>query len=101
MPIAAVQHVRRMRGGAQSHLMRADDDHFYVTKFRNNPQHLRVLANEFLASRMGLLLGLPMPTVEAIEVNDWLIANTPELEIDFLGKSIPCAPGLNLGSRYA
>jgi hypothetical protein len=27
--------VRRMRGGAQAHLMRADDGHFYVVKFQN------------------------------------------------------------------
>ena len=49
MPTEAVQHVRRMRGGAQAHLMRAADGHFYVVKFQNNLQHLRVLANEFLA----------------------------------------------------
>src|SRR6476646_6992838 len=35
MPVEAVQHVRRMRGGAQAHLMRADDGHFYVVKFQN------------------------------------------------------------------
>jgi hypothetical protein len=35
MPVEAVQHIRRMRGGAQSHLMRADDGHFYVVKFKN------------------------------------------------------------------
>jgi hypothetical protein len=48
-----VQHVRRMRGGSQSHLMRASDGHFYVVKFQNNPQHLRVLANEMFATRLG------------------------------------------------
>jgi hypothetical protein len=26
----AVQHIRKMRGGSQSHLMRASDGHFYV-----------------------------------------------------------------------
>jgi hypothetical protein len=31
----AVQHIRRMRGGAQAHLMRCSDGHFYVVKFRN------------------------------------------------------------------
>jgi hypothetical protein len=35
MPTEAVQHVRRMRGGAQAHLMRARDGHFYVVKFQN------------------------------------------------------------------
>lgn len=33
--LSAVQHVRRMRGGAQSHLMRASDGNYYVVKFRN------------------------------------------------------------------
>ena len=61
MPTAAVQHVKRMRGGAQSHLMRCDDGHYYVVKFRNNPQHERVLANEFLATRLAERVGLPVP----------------------------------------
>ena len=54
MPVEAVQHVRRMRGGAQAHLMRADDGHFYVVKFQNNPQRLRVLANEVRTARMAI-----------------------------------------------
>jgi len=32
----AVEHVRRMRGGAQAHLMRCDDDGYYIVKFQNN-----------------------------------------------------------------
>jgi hypothetical protein len=35
MPTEAVQHVRRMRGGAQAQLMRARDGHFYIVKFQN------------------------------------------------------------------
>jgi len=37
MPVNARRHVRRMRGGAQSHLIEAGDGHFYVVKFLNNP----------------------------------------------------------------
>lgn len=81
----AMQHVRRMRGGSQAHLLRASDGAFYVTKFQNNPQHIRVLANEMLATRLGQWLGLPLPRVEAIEVSDWLIANTPDLRVDVGG----------------
>ena len=66
--ISAVQHLRPLRGGAQAHLLRASDGNCYVTKFQNNPQHIRVLANEMLASRLGLALGLPMPRVQVIEV---------------------------------
>jgi hypothetical protein len=68
--ISAVQHLRKLRGGSQSHLLRASDGAWYVTKFQNNPQHVRVLANEMLATRLGLALGLPMPRVETIEVSD-------------------------------
>jgi hypothetical protein len=44
-----------------------------------------VLANEFLATRLGLWLGLPMPQVAVIEVSDWLIANNPDLRIELGG----------------
>jgi hypothetical protein len=43
MPLTAVRHVRKMRGGAQAHLLEADDGKWYVVKFRNNPQHRRDL----------------------------------------------------------
>ena len=100
MPAVAVQHVKRMRGGAQSHLMRADDGHFYVVKFKNNPQHLRVLANELLATRLAEQIGLPVAKPEVIEVDDWLIAHTPEMRIELAGSALPCEPGLQFGSRY-
>src|SRR5437879_911271 len=71
MPTTAVQHVKRMRGGAQSHLMRCDDGHYYVVKFRNNPQHERVLANEFLATRLAERVGLPVPSSAVAAVRRW------------------------------
>jgi hypothetical protein len=96
----AIQHVRRMRGGSQAHLLRASDGAFYVTKFQNNPQHIRVLANEMLATRLGQWLGLPLPRVEPIEVSDWLIANTPDLRVDVGGLAKPCSSGQQLASLY-
>ncbi len=98
--ISAVQHLRRLRGGAQSHLLRASDGAWYVTKFQNNPQHIRVLANEMLATRLGLALGLPMPRVEVIEVSDWLIEHTEDLRINLGGPRIPCRSGKQFGSQY-
>ena len=100
MPVEAVQHVRRMRGGAQAHLMRADDGHFYVVKFQNNPQHLRVLANELVATRLAESVGLPVPVTEIVEVREWLVENTLELHMDLSGLSSRCKPGLQFGARY-
>ena len=89
-----------MRGGAQGQLMLGADGHVYVVKFQNNPQHIRVLANEFLASRLALAVGLTAPEVELVDVSGWLVEHTPELEID-LGKTrVRCVPGLQFGSRF-
>ncbi len=89
-----------MRGGAQAHLMRAADRHFYVVKFQNNPQHLRILANELLATRLAELIGLPVPVPAVIEVGEWLICNTAELSVQMGGQTLKCKPGLQFGSRY-
>ena len=98
--ISAIQHLRPLRGGAQAHLLKASDGVCYVTKFQNNPQHIRVLANEMLATRLGLALGLPMPRVEVIEVSDSLIECTEDLRIQLGGAKIPCRSGKQLGSLY-
>lgn len=89
-----------MRGGAQAHLLRCDDGHFYVVKFRNNPQHTRVLANDFLVTRLAERIGLPMPVAEVIEVHPWLVEHTPELNIVLGTQAIACEAGLQFGSRY-
>ena len=89
-----------MRGGAQSHLMRCSDGHFYVVKFQDNPQHTRVLANEMLATRLAQAAGLPVPATEVVEVDSWLIEHTPELKFELLHGSKACTPGLQFGSRF-
>jgi hypothetical protein len=98
--VIAIQQIRRMRGGAQSHLMLASDNHLYVVKFRNNPQHVRVLANELLATRLGAAIGLSMPHSEVIEVTDWLIRHTPDLHMESRGGQQPCLAGLHFASRW-
>jgi len=98
--ISAVQYLRPLRGGAQSHLLKASDGACYVTKFQNNPQHIRVLANEMLATNLGLALGLPMPRVEVIEVSGWLIEHTDDLRIQLGSSRIPCRSGKQLGSQF-
>jgi hypothetical protein len=89
-----------MRGGAQGQLMLGADGHTYVVKFQNNPQHVRVLANEFLASRLALAAGLTVPDAVLVDVTGWLVENTPELEIDLGRTRIKCQPGLQFGSRF-
>jgi hypothetical protein len=97
--VSARQYVRRLRGGSQAHLLRASDGYYYVTKFQNNPQHIRVLANEFFANRLGTLLGLPVPEPRIIEVSEDFIRSA-NLKIELIGHQIPCESGLQLGLRF-
>lgn len=100
MSLHATQHLRSMRGGSQSHLLRASDQGYYVTKFQDNPQGLRILANEMFASRVGLRLRLPMPTVEVLEVSESLIQNSPGLCFQIAGASKKYPAGKHLGCLY-
>jgi HipA-like kinase len=99
MPLA-IEQIRRMRGGAQAHLMRCADQRYYVVKFQNNPQGVRILANELLATRLAARLGLPVPGVAVIEVRAELIEQTEELVMQLGRGRAPCRPGLQFGSQY-
>jgi len=98
--VRAIEQIRRMRGGAQSHLMRCSGGGYYVVKFQNNPQHRRVLVNELLGTRLAARLGLPITPAEVVEVGAELIRLTPELCIELPRSRTPCAAGLQFGSRY-
>jgi hypothetical protein len=98
--LRAVEQIRRMRGGAQSHLMRCSDGHYYVVKFQNNPQHVRILANEMLATKLASRLGLPTPPVAIVDVPAELIRLTADLVIELGRGKYPCQAGLQFASRY-
>ena len=76
------------------------DENFYIVKFQNNPQHPRILVNEWLATRLAGYIGLPVPVAEIVEVSEWLIGETPELHIQLASQKVPCVAGLQFGSRY-
>jgi HipA-like kinase len=96
----AVEHIRRMRGGAQPHLMRCEPGDYYVVKFQNNPQHLRVLANELLAAQLAMRLGILTPVWGVVHVLETMIASTDDLVIQLGRGRVRCQPGLQFGSQY-
>lgn len=101
MAVLAVQAIRRMRGGAQSQLMLGADGKLWVVKFQNNPQHIRVLANELIATRLAEAVGLTVPQSDVIDVTEWLVANTSGMLVDLgRGQRARCAPGLQFGSQF-
>ncbi len=80
--------------------MRCADGCYYVVKFRNNPQHARVLVNDWLGTRLGEMIGLPMPVVAVVDVHPWLLEHTPDLRIELAGQRTMFDAGLSFGSRY-
>ena len=100
MSVIACQHIRRMRGGANAHLMLADDRHYYVVKFRNNPQHARILVNELVSYVLLDYLQLPAPRWDIVEVPEELIEGSPEMTMEAGWKNRRCEAGLHFGSRW-
>lgn len=96
----AVEQIRRMRGGAQSHLMRCSNGGYYVVKFQNNPQGLRILANELLGTRLAARLGLRVPEADIVDVREELIINTKDMVIQMGRGSTRCKAGKQFASRY-
>lgn len=89
-----------MRGGAQAHLLEADDGHSYVVKFRNNPQHRRVLVNELISSTLLEYLQISAPETRLIEVTPAFLGANPEVALTLGTARIPVAPGWHFGSRF-
>ena len=100
MPLTAVRHVRKMRGGAQSHLLEVDDGCWYVVKFRNNPQHRRVLVNELVASVLLDFLKIAAPATALIHVTAEFLAQNPEIYLSLGTRRIDVEPGWHFGSQY-
>lgn len=100
MPLSAIRQVRKMRGGAQSHLLEADDGHWYVVKFRNNPQHRRILVNELLSAVLLDYLKIATPETALIHISEAFLKANPEVHLTLGSRRIPVAPGWHFGSRY-
>ena len=100
MPVTARRLIRKMRGGAQAHLMEASDGHAYVVKFHNNPQHRRILVNEWIALTFLHYLGIAAPEIAMVEITESLLAGDPEIHIQVGRERRPVTPGWHFGSRF-
>jgi hypothetical protein len=100
MPLSARRYVRKMRGGAQSHLLEADDGRYYVVKFQNNPQHRRILVNELVACVFLRYLQISSAEPAIVHVNETFIRDNPELAITLGSRTMPVQPGWHFGSLH-
>jgi hypothetical protein len=100
MPVNARKLVRKMRGGAQSHLIEADDGRFYIVKFQNNPQHRRILVNEWIASHFLNYLQIAVPATAIVRLSEEFLADNPDVYIQLGTKRSAVEPGWHFGSCF-
>jgi len=101
MPISARNLIRKMRGGAQAHLIAGEDGEHYVVKFTNNPQHRRILINEWLANAFLRYLQIHVPQTALIQVSASFLAQNPDVYFSLGSRRERPAPGLHFGSRLS
>jgi hypothetical protein len=100
MPTDARRLIRKMRGGAQAHLLEASDGHAYVVKFLNNPQHRRILVNEWISSVFLNYLGIATPASAIIRVSEGFLAANPEVHLQLGHRRETPDAGWHFGSRF-
>jgi hypothetical protein len=96
--ITAERLVRRMRGGAQAHMVLASDGHHYVTKFVDNPQGRRVLVNEWLGARLLQYLGIACGAPAILEFTPEFLREY-DIHLNFGSYTIVPPGGQHFGSR--
>ena len=89
-----------MRGGAQAHLLEAGDGYFYVTKFRENPQHLRILVNEWISARLIEYLQIAAPPATVVELDQAFLGREHDVKIRLASHETPVHAGWHFGSRF-
>ena len=97
MILKAVEHIAPLRGGSQAQIMRTNNGAYFAVKFQGNPQHTRVLANEYLACRLAQLMGLRVPHPVILEV-DAATIREQNIAFAYAEHRVPVKPGLQFGS---
>jgi len=96
--VTATRYITPLReGGSLPAVVEADDGQFYVMKFVGAGHGSKALVAELVAGEIARTLGLKVPEIVFIELDQALGPSEPNAEIrDLLRASV----GLNLGLRY-
>ena len=96
--VNATRYVTPLReGGSLPAIVEADDCGLYVVKFRGAGQGPLALVAELVSGEIGRALGLRVPEIVLIGIDEALGRNEPDQEIREL---LLASPGLNLALDY-
>jgi len=96
--VDVVQYIKPLReGGSLPAIVKADDDFLYVLKFRGAGQGKKALIAELLGGELARAIGLKVPELVFMNLDDSFSKTEPDEEIqDLLKFSV----GLNLGLHF-
>ncbi len=96
--VDVVQYVHPLReGGSLPAIVKADDEFLYVLKFRGAGQGKKALIAEFIGGELARSMGLNVPELVFMNLDDSFSKTEPDEEIqDLLKFSV----GLNLGLHF-
>ncbi|MEL7530772.1 MAG: HipA family kinase [Bacteroidota bacterium] len=96
--VEVVRYVTPLReGGSLPAIVEADDDFLYVIKFRGAGQGKKALIAELIGGELARAIGLKVPELVFMQLDDSFSKTEPDEEIqDLLKFSV----GLNLGLHY-
>jgi hypothetical protein len=96
--VTATRYVTPLReGGSLPAIVEADDSGLYVLKFRGAGQGPLALVAELISGEIGRALGLQVPEIVLVELDEAIGRNEPDPEIrELVMKSV----GLNLALDY-
>jgi hypothetical protein len=96
--IDVIQYLQPLReGGSLPAIVRADDDFLYVLKFRGAGQGKMALIAEFIGGQLARAIGLKIPELVFMNLDESFSKTQPDEEIqDLLKFSV----GLNLGLQF-
>ncbi|WP_298546362.1 HipA family kinase [uncultured Aquimarina sp.] len=96
--VDVVQYIQPLReGGSLPAIVKADDEFLYVLKFRGAGQGKKVLISEFIGGELARSIGLNVPELVLMNLDDSFSKTEPDEEIqDLLKFSV----GLNLGLHF-
>ena len=96
--VDVVQYLQPLReGGSMPAIVKADDDFLYVLKFRGSGQGKKSLIAEFIGGELARSIGLKVPELVFMNLEDSFRQTEPDEEIqDLLKFSV----GLNLGLHF-
>jgi len=96
--VEVVQYIKPLReGGSLPAIVEADDDFLYVLKFRGAGQGTKALVAELIGGELARAMGLKVPELVFMQLDDSFSKTEPDEEIqDLLKFSV----GLNLGLHF-